>query len=318
MEIGDRVLAVGAPFGFTGTVTHGIISSKGRSIRMNLYEDFLQTDAAINPGNSGGPLINLEGKVIGITSAIKSRTGGFQGIGLAISSNLGKSIVEHLLRDGVVRRGYLGVGILDVDEEMAKELGLKEATGVKVNRLYPNAPGEKGGLKTGDVIVRVAGKRVRDGRDLQMVVASQPVGKAVEVEVIRGGKLRTQKVTLDEQPREFGKPRVPEVPRPGMGAIPMKSIGLTAANLTPELAEALGYADTVKGALVTEVVRNGPAHRAGVQPGQVVLRVDKTPITTAKALASAITAGSLKKGIVLEVRGPRTRPEEITIQKDED
>src|SRR5262249_17490838 len=130
MEIGDRVLAVGAPFGLTGTVTQGIISSKGRALRMNMYEDFLQTDAAINPGNSGGPLISLDGKVIGINSAIKSRTGGFQGIGLAISSNLGKRIVNALLKDGVVRRGYLGVGIREVDEEIAKELKLEEAAGV--------------------------------------------------------------------------------------------------------------------------------------------------------------------------------------------
>src|SRR5205807_9439202 len=127
MEIGDRVLAIGAPFGLTGTVTSGIISAKGRSLHMNMYEDFLQTDAAINPGNSGGPLVNLEGKVIGINSAIKSRSGGFQGIGLAIASNLGKNIVNALIKDGVVRRGYLGVGIRDVDDELDTELGLKEA-----------------------------------------------------------------------------------------------------------------------------------------------------------------------------------------------
>ena len=116
MEIGDRVLAVGAPFGLTGTVTHGIISAKGRSLHMNMYEDFLQTDAAINPGNSGGPLVNLEGKVIGINSAIKSRSGGFQGVGLAIASNLAKNVMEQLLKDGVVHRGYLGVQIKDVDD----------------------------------------------------------------------------------------------------------------------------------------------------------------------------------------------------------
>src|SRR4029077_3256044 len=131
------------------------------SLRMNMYEDFLQTDAAINPGNSGGPLVNLEGKVIGINSAIKSRTGGFQGIGLAIASNLGKTIVNALLKDGVVRRGYLGVGIRDVDEEVARELGLKEARGVQVTRIYPRTPGSKGGLKNGDVILRLGSKKVR-------------------------------------------------------------------------------------------------------------------------------------------------------------
>ena len=214
MEIGDRVLAVGAPFRLTGTVTHGIISSKGRSLRMNLYEDFLQTDAAINPGNSGGPLVNLEGKVIGVTSAIKSRSGGFQGIGLAISSNLTRSIVQQLLKDGVVRRGYLGVGILDVNEEIAKELSLEETSGVKVTRLHPDAPGLKGGLKVNDVIVRIAGKPVKDGRELQMTVAGLPVGKPAEVEVIREGKKQTLSITIEEQPSKFGA-WTPEDTRPG-------------------------------------------------------------------------------------------------------
>ncbi|MFO0844748.1 MAG: trypsin-like peptidase domain-containing protein [Gemmataceae bacterium] len=213
MEIGDRVLAVGAPFGLTGTVTHGIVSSKGRSLKMNLYEDFLQTDAAINPGNSGGPLVNLEGKVIGVNSAIKSRSGGFQGIGLAISSNLTRNIVDQLLKEGVVRRGYLGVGILDVDEEIRKELSLKEASGVKVTRIYPDTAGDKGGLKSNDVIVAVAGKPVKDGRALQMVVAGLPVGKEAEVEVIRGGKPLKMRVTIDEQPKAFGAVKPPEIPR---------------------------------------------------------------------------------------------------------
>jgi serine protease Do len=200
MEIGDRVLAFGAPFGLTGTVTQGIVSSKGRSMRKDLYEDFFQTDAAINPGSSGGPLVNLEGKVIAITSAIKSRTGGFQGIGLAISSNLARWVVKQLVKDGVVRRGYLGVGMLDVNDEIAKELGLAEVSGVKVTRLHPDAPGMKAGLKPGDVIVRIAGKPVRDGRDLQMIVTSLPVGKAVEVEFVRGGRKQVLEVTIEEQP----------------------------------------------------------------------------------------------------------------------
>lgn len=214
MEIGDRVLAVGAPFGLAGTVTSGIVSSKGRALRMNMYEDFLQTDAAINPGNSGGPLVNLEGKVIGITSAIKSRSGGFQGIGLAIASNLGKAIAQQLVKDGVVHRGYLGVVIRDVDEELAKELRLDEATGVQVTRLYKGSPGAKAGIEKGDVIVRLGGKRVKDKRGLQTVVAGLPVGKPVEIEVLRDGKLKKLRVTIEEQPDTFGDsgtaPRVPK------------------------------------------------------------------------------------------------------------
>ncbi len=148
MDIGDRVLAVGAPFGLTGTVTHGIISAKGRSLQLNMYEDFLQTDAAINPGNSGGPLVSLDGKVIGINAAIKSRSGGFQGVGLAIASNMVKSIMPQLLKDGVVRRGYLGVQIKEILEpEVASRLGLKEGEhGVLVTRVFDDTPGA-GGLE---------------------------------------------------------------------------------------------------------------------------------------------------------------------------
>src|SRR5439155_13273228 len=147
MEIGDRVLAVGAPFGLTGSVTSGIVSAKGRSgLQMNMYEDFIQTDAAINPGNSGGPLVSLEGKVIGINSAIKSRSGGFQGVGLAISSNMVRTVTDQLLRDGVVRRGYLGVQIKDVDSaELAKRLGLDRPQGVLISHVYEDAPAAKAG-----------------------------------------------------------------------------------------------------------------------------------------------------------------------------
>src|SRR5262249_10867493 len=163
---------------------------------MNMYEDFIQTDAAINPGNSGGPLINLEGKVIGVNSAIKSRTGGFQGVGMAISSNIAKGVVQQLLTNGSVRRGYLGVGIHDVDEGVAKELGMKEAKGVKVTRTYRGAPGAKAGLKPDDVIVELGGKHVADGRALQLAVARLPLGKPVDVRIIRDGKEQTLKVTI--------------------------------------------------------------------------------------------------------------------------
>ena len=147
MEVGDRVLAIGAPFGLTGSVTHGIISAKSRNVRLNQYEDFLQTDAAINPGNSGGPLISLDGKVIGINSAIKSKSGGFQGVGLAISSNLAKTVVQQLLKEGSVKRGYLGVKIRDIDAELAAKLGVKEAGGVQITRVFDQSPAAKCGAE---------------------------------------------------------------------------------------------------------------------------------------------------------------------------
>jgi serine protease Do len=203
MEIGDRVLAVGAPFGLTGTVTAGIVSGKKRSLHVNTVEDFLQTDAAINPGNSGGPLVNLEGMVIGITSAIKSHNGGFQGVGLAISSNLVADIYKQLLKDGVVHRGYLGVKVKDVDtEEAALRLGLKKAEGVQITRILDDGPAARAELTKGDVIVKLAGKAVKDTNDLQSIVAGLPLGKPVTVTIVREGKTRTVDLVIEEPPRD--------------------------------------------------------------------------------------------------------------------
>src|SRR5262245_19470750 len=204
MEVGDRVLAVGAPFGLAGSVTHGIISAKSRNLRMNAYEDFLQTDAAINPGNSGGPLVNLQGEIIGINSAIKSRNGGFQGVGLAISSDLAKVVMAQLLKEGVVHRSYLGVEIVDVDTKIAKELHLTANTGALVTRVFPDSPGSKGGLKEGDVVTRIGNVPIREGSELRKLVAGLPVGRPVEIALTRDGKSVVEKVTVEEQPDDYG------------------------------------------------------------------------------------------------------------------
>jgi serine protease Do len=205
MEIGDRVLAFGAPFSLPGSVTAGIVSAKDRSLGVSKYEDFIQTDAALNPGNSGGPLVNLEGKVIGVTAAIKSRTGGFQGVGLAVASNLAKYVAEQLQTNGYVRRGYIGVQIKDVDTpEMAAKYGLSEAGGVLVTNVYQDAPAAKAGVVRGDVIVTLGGKPIKDGRDLQVTVASLPLNKPVEVLIVRDGKKKTLQITIEEQPRDYG------------------------------------------------------------------------------------------------------------------
>jgi len=313
MEIGDRVLAVGAPFGLTGTVTHGIISSVGRSMRLNMYEDFLQTDAAINPGNSGGPLVNLEGKVIGVNSAIKSRSGGFQGIGLAISSNLAKSIVEALLKDGVVRRGYLGIGIRDLDAERATALGRKESGGVEITWLYADAPGEKAGLKVGDLILGLGGKPVRDGRDLQRVTTSLPLGKPVEVEILREGKRLRLPVTIEEQPQNFG------VTRPGTidlerGAILIESCGLALNELTPEIIAALNFPETARGGLIVRMKRLGLAANAGLQPGMLIVSVDGKRVNSARAAAAALKAGSVERGIVVEAQAAQGLVRSFTLR----
>jgi len=204
MEVGDRVLAIGAPFGLTGSVTHGIISAKSRNLRLNQYEDFLQTDAAINPGNSGGPLVSLDGKIIGINSAIKSKSGGFQGVGLAISSNLARTVMQQLMKDGSVKRGYLGIQIRDIDADTATKFGVKEGSGVMITRVFEQTPAAKGGLKLGDIVFTIADKPVRDGLELSKVVAVLPLSQPVDVVLQRDGKSLLMKVTIEEQPETFG------------------------------------------------------------------------------------------------------------------
>jgi serine protease Do len=309
MEIGDRVLAVGAPFGLAGSVTSGIVSAKGRSLNLNMYEDFLQTDAAINPGNSGGPLVNLEGKVIGINAAIKSRSGGFQGVGMAIASNLAKNVMEQLLQHGVVRRGYLGVQIKDViDPELASRLGLKDGEhGVLVTHVFDKTPGSKAGLKDGDVIETLAGKPVKDGHDLQGIVAGLTLGQPVSVKVLRDGKPVTLSVTIEEQPRDYGSTRVPapQAPHSGEESVAVDKIGVEISDLTAELAEQMGYPEGTKGVVITKVAGDGLAAGAGLRRGMVITKVDRKPVQSAKALKEAVAAASTERGVLLQVQTPQ-------------
>jgi serine protease Do len=307
MEVGDRVLAVGAPFGLAGTVTSGIVSAKGRSIKVNMYEDFIQTDAAINPGNSGGPLVNLGGQVIGINSAIKSRTGGFQGIGLAVASNLARNIMLQLEKDGVVHRGYLGVQVKDIDDpEVAHRLGADSARCVEVAEAMSDGPAAKGGVHDGDVIVSINGKAIKDGRELQTVVIGLPLNKPVEVVVLRDGKTKTLQVTVEEQPKDFGTirtstPRSADQPEE---AISVDKLGVEVTDLTPELAESLGFRPNAKGVLVTKVDRSAAAFEHGLRRGMVVMKVEKKPVTSAKAFRDAVAAAPLHRGILLQVQAP--------------
>jgi serine protease Do len=274
-----------------------------------MYEDFLQTDAAINPGNSGGPLVSLDGKVIGIDSAIKSRSGGWQGVGLAISSNIAKSITPQLLKNGVVRRGYLGVQIQDVSEpELAARLGLKEGEhGVLVTRVFEDTPGAKAGLKEGDVITTLNGKPVRNGHDLQTFIVRQEVGKAVELRLLRDGQAKTLQVTIEEQPQKYGQQRV-RVPRrleresEGIG---INKIGVEAADLSEEMADRLGYKAGTRGAVIAKVDSDGVAAEAGLARGMLITKVDKKPVESAKELREAIDAASLENGVLLQVETPR-------------
>jgi serine protease Do len=308
MEIGDRVLAVGAPFGLTGSVTAGIVSAKGRNgFQMNMYEDFIQTDAAINPGNSGGPLVNLAGQVIGINSAIKSRSGGFQGVGLAIASNMAKRIYQSLEKDGVVHRAYLGVQIADLQPDVANRLGLKDNSGVVVTTVFDGSPAAKAGLQEGDVITSLGGKAVKDGRELQHAVTGLPLNKPADLAVVRDGKAKVLQVTVEEQPQDFGVARAPRPRsrREESESLSVGKVGLAVKELTPEEAEQLGYKATTTGVLVTRVTPNSPAAEAGLRRDMVIAKVDRQPVKSPTQFQQLVEKGSLDKGVLLQVQTPQ-------------
>jgi len=201
LEVGEWVIAIGNPFGLSQTVTVGVVSAKGRSrIGINDYEDFIQTDAAINPGNSGGPLVNIHGEAVGMNTAIFSRSGGYMGIGFAIPINMAKAIKDQLLKKGKVTRGWLGVVIQDIDEELAKSFGLEKTEGVLIAEVSEGSPAEKAGLKQGDIILRLNGKKVDDLGELRNKIALTAPGTKVKLEVLRENKRRTIQVTIGEQP----------------------------------------------------------------------------------------------------------------------
>jgi serine protease Do len=315
MEIGDRVLAVGAPFGLTGTVTAGIVSAKGRNLHLNMYEDFLQTDAAINPGNSGGPLVNLQGEVIGVNSAIKSHSGGWQGVGLAIASNLARDITTRLLKEGTVHRGYLGVSIKDLDPEVAARLGLDKQTGVLVAKVWEGSPAAKAGLKDGDIITALDGKPVKNSRELQNAVTALPLNQTVSLTVLRDGEQKELKVTIAEQPAEFGvatgKLQGPNAERQ---SDELDQLGVEVAELTPELAKQFGYKEDVQGVVITQVQPDSPAADAGLRRGMLLVKVDKKPIKNIAAVRAALAKAAAEKGVLLQVRSPEGATDYVLVK----
>lgn len=310
MNIGDFVLAVGAPFGLTETVTHGIVSAKGRhNLQMNMYEDFLQTDAPINPGNSGGPLINLSGQVIGINAAIKSRSGGFQGIGLAVASNLAKNIMDKLIRFGAVHRGFLGVSIQDLTPDVAKRLGLAGQHGVIVSQVFDDTPASKAGIKPGDIITSIDGKPVTNGRNLQTVVAGLPLNQPAEVTLFRNNEKQSVPVTILEQPADYGTTadnrRSVQPRQQNAEGVTVGSVGLQVTDLTPEIADTLGFKDNAQGVVVSRVTPDGAASDAGLVRGMLIMEVNKKPVTSARQFRDLVSHASLTKGVLLKVQTPR-------------
>ncbi len=301
MEVGDQVLAVGAPFGLMGSVTSGIVSGKSRNnLNLNLYEDFIQTDAAVNPGNSGGPLVNMEGKVVGLTAAIKTRSGGFQGVGLAVSSKLAKAVTDQLVKNGFVRRPYIGVSVVDLDEATAGKLKIKPGSGVVVSEVTKPSPGSKANLGVGDVITSVNGQPVTTVRELQKAVLGLPIGQVADILVVRKGQLFLTKVTAEEQPDNLGALAIPGA-GPAGPTINFDAVGLAVTDLTQEMATKMGLPKMAKGVVVSNVAASGLAAQSGVARGMLILQVDKTPVATAAAFRQAVEQASREKGAVLHV-----------------
>jgi serine protease Do len=289
-------------------VTHGIISAKGRNgLHMNMYEDFLQTDAPINPGNSGGPLVNLEGKVVGVCAAIKSKTGGFQGVGLAVASNLAKNVVPSLRETGTVQRGYLGAQVNEIPADVATRLGLKDG-GVIIGDVYEKTPADRGGLAAGDIIIAVAGKPVRDGNTLQRAIAFWPIKKAAEFDVLRDGKPKRVTVVIEEQPADYGVAATvpgPRNARPLPAGAAIEALGVDAADLSGELAEDMGLRKDLEGIVITRVHESGPASTAGLRRGTVITRIDDTHVITPVAARQALEKADLARGVLLQVVTPQ-------------
>ena len=280
LRLGDVVLAIGNPFGVGQTVTMGIVSAKGRAdVGIEDYEDFIQTDAAINPGNSGGALVDMEGHVVGINTAILSRSGGSVGIGFAIPSNMAKPIVDSLIKNGRVDRGYLGVTIQDIDQDMASALGLNKADGVLIADVQPNGPGAKGGLQRGDVVLSIAGQPTHSTGQLRNVVASSGAEQTVQVNVNRKGKSVSLDVKLGTMPDNLG--RFAQKPSSGGGASSSALDGVTLEGLTKENKQRFQLPDNVSsGVVITNVEPGSTAARAGLRPGDVVLEVNRQKVTT--------------------------------------
>ncbi len=280
LEVGEWVVAIGSPFGFSNTVTAGIVSAKGRSLTPRetgrVFEDFIQTDAAINPGNSGGPLLNLRGEIIGINTAIASRTGAYEGLGFAIPSAIVRTVVDNIVQNGRVVRGWLGVELADAAEQ----------SGVRVQRVLEDSPADKAGLHEGDVITRFRGAMVNEQRLRTAIAISSPGSKA-EVDLVRDGK--PMKLTA-----ELGDLNM------ALGNTYVSQLGASVRTVTTEVARSLGYRD-IKGVVVIEMDPNGKAAMGRLQTGDVIVRVDGRDIADAEEFNTRLANGNMSKGVRLDV-----------------
>lgn len=300
LEVGDWVLAVGNPFGLSHTLTAGIVSAKGRSgMGINDYENFIQTDAAINPGNSGGPLVNLDGDVVGMNTAIFSRSGGYMGIGFAIPINMARQIRNQLVKHGKVTRGRLGVYIQDLTSELAESFELKEKKGILVAQVIEDSPAEKAGLERGDVITRLEGEPVGKVAEFRNRIALTSPGTELKLTVLRDGEKKQITVTVGALDTDAkGRPEATSS---------ISRFGLQLQPLTEELAEQLGYQGE-QGVLVAGVDPGSAAEDAGIEQGDLIQEVNRTPVTSASAVREALKKTRKNGAALLLIRhGEATR-----------
>jgi serine protease Do len=299
VSVGDRVLAVGNPYGLGGTVTTGIVSATSRRAGLGLaYEDFIQTDAAINPGNSGGALVDLEGRLIGLNTAILSRSGGFQGIGLAVPADLVRHVVNSLAEHGEVIRGFLGVTVQSLTPDLASSFNLERTEGALVSEVSPGSPASKAGLKGGDLILKFDGKPVTDSARLSLMVAQTAPGKKAEIEVLRDGERQTLSAEIEAQSKSKSK-------RDRSGGLSrseqsdegvLNGVGVT--DLNARARREFNIPPRVQGALITEVDPGSASARAGLKPGDVILEINRQPVSNADEAVQLSAEAKEKKTLV--------------------
>jgi serine protease Do len=292
MEVGEWVIAIGSPLRLQATLTVGVVSAKGRqNLRITDLEDFIQTDAAINPGNSGGPLLNLNGEVIGINTAIATHTGGYMGIGFAVPSNMARGIMKQLIEKGSVTRGFLGVRLQGVDKEMAEAFNLEKAEGVLVVDVEKGSPADKAGLKQGDLIVSMNGTPIKSMGSFRNEISMKDPGSELKLKVLRKGETLTVPITLGSANDTV------------LASSFAQKVGLEVENLTPETAKQLGYPATEKGVVVTRVRPGSLASRAGLHPGFLIIEVNHKSIMNVDEFSAALGDEKSKKRVLLLVKG---------------
>jgi serine protease Do len=294
LRVGDWVMAIGNPFGFGGTVTAGIVSARGRNLSGS-YDDYIQTDASINRGNSGGPLFDMKGNVVGINTAIFSQSGGSVGIGFAVSSNLAKQVTDQLKQYGRTKRGWLGVLIQEITQEIADSLGMKSAKGALVSSATEGGPAEKAGVKTGDVILKFNDIEIESMKELPKVVAGTPVGKSVPLVILRNGKELTLNVVLGELELAEKENLIGQANNSGSDSKEYEKLGFVAEELNSSNKSKFNIKDVDKGIVITSVKEESPAQAAGIVAGMVIVRVGQVEVNSLSVIDQALQSAVKQK-----------------------